>query len=106
MLFEKLNNLLREAISSDNKLIKNCIWPIKSFVEEYQVINNINIEPDDQIILEAFEIYKKKLYNAIILLSKGKSSNKLIQEYKKKIKFFEDIENSYLPLTKDVNLHS
>jgi uncharacterized protein YqeY len=93
MLFEKLNNLLKEAIRSNSEFVKNYTRSIKSRITEYQIANRLDKDqvPENEIVLKVVKSYVKQLNKAIVLLSKGKSSDKLIQEYKAEIKFFEDL---------------
>lgn len=97
MLFQTLNNNLKEAIKTQNEPVKNYIRNVKSRITEYQVANRLDkdVEPEDELVLKVIKSYTKQLNRAVQLLSKGKPATSLIEEYKKEIDYFSELTKPY-----------
>ena len=95
MLYEKINNDLKEAMRNRNSEIANSLRIIKSRISEYLVQEKLKRDVvQDDVVITVITSHKKSLGKAIDqLLKGGEKANNLIEEYKREI----GVCNMYLP---------
>jgi hypothetical protein len=98
LIFEILQQELKQAIRAKDAVILNYIRSIKALTSEYQVANFLDrtIPASDDIMIKIISAHKKSLEKAIVLLQRGNGES-LIDEYKKEIEYC----NKFIPQSND-----
>ena len=88
MIFEILQQELKQAMKAKDVSTLNYIRSIKALTSEYQVANFLDraISVPDDVMIKIILAHKKSLEKAIVLLQRGKGEN-LINEYAKEIEY-------------------
>jgi uncharacterized protein YqeY len=97
-IYDTLNNTLREAMLSKNRVKADMIRAIKARLEEYEVSHGLDRSktPNDEHMVKVLQAHRKSLEKGIAQLEKGgQKAFALIDSYKEEIKLCE----LYLPNT-------
>lgn len=102
-IYNKLQEVLKEAMRNKNEDKKNYIRSIKARLTEHQVANNMarDVQPSDEVVVDVISSYKKSLQKAMKQLQTGSGQgDELIREYEGEVKFCEQ----FLPNVKDIDM--